>query len=194
MTFRQSLMKTIYPGIMAIVKWVSGKYSIRKNKFDSKPLVSFYKLQAETIEGKIITLSKFKGKKILLVNTASDCGYTRQYEELEKLHRQHSDKVIILGFPANNFKEQEKSNDADIANFCKKNFGVTFILIKKSSVIKDNQQNNVYRWLTDAGKNGWNNKQPEWNFSKYLVNEEGILTHYFPPAISPLSKEVKEHL
>jgi glutathione peroxidase len=97
---------------------------------------------------------------------------------------------MVLGFPANDFKEQEKGSDEEIARFCKVNFGVSFPLMKKSSVIRSSQQNPVFQWLTDSSKNGWSNKQPSWNFSKYLVNEEGVLTNYFGPTISPMSRDV----
>jgi glutathione peroxidase len=125
-----------------------------------------------------------------LVNTASNCGYTNQYEELQQLYEQYNNRLVILGFPSNDFKEQEKGNDDEIARFCKINYGVTFPLMKKSVVIKGAGQNPVFQWLSDAAQNGWNTKTPSWNFSKYLVNESGMLTHYFDPAISPLSKEV----
>ena len=124
------------------------------------------------------------------MNTASDCGYTAQYAELQKLYEANKGTLEVIGFPANDFKEQESGSDADIAQFCSVNFGVSFPLAKKSSVVKSAAQNNIFNWLSDAAKNGWNNQSPEWNFSKYLVNEEGVLTHYFPPAVSPLSAEV----
>jgi len=127
---------------------------------------------------------------VLLVNTASDCGYTNQYDDLQKLYKQFEQKLVIIGFPANDFKEQEKGDDEAIAEFCKLNFGVTFPLAKKSSVVRSAQQNEVFRWLTDKMKNGFTSKQPSWNFSKYLVDEDGVLTHYFDPSVSPLSKEV----
>jgi glutathione peroxidase len=127
---------------------------------------------------------------VLLVNTASNCGFTNQYDDLQKLHEQFPNELVILGFPANDFKEQEKGNDEEIAQFCKINFGVTFQLMKKSSVVKAPDQNEVFRWLTDSTKNGWNSKQPSWNFSKYLINEEGVLINYFDPSVSPLSEEV----
>ena len=95
-------------------------------------------------------------------------------------------------FPANDFKEQEKGSDETIAKFCKENYGVTFLLMKKSSVINGPQQNEVFNWLTSKNKNGWNSKQPGWNFSKYLVNEEGVLVNYFATSVSPLSEEVKK--
>ena len=154
------------------------------------PLISFYDLKGKLNNGSEISLATFKGKKVLLVNTASDCGYTNQYEDLQKLSEQYKEKLVILGFPANDFKEQEKGTDAAIAEFCKANFGVTFPLMQKSVVIKSAEQNPVFQWLTDSTKNGWNNKFPSWNFSKYLVNENGVLTNYFDPSVSPMNSEV----
>ena len=142
--------------------------------------------------GDTLDFSTLKGKKILLVNTASDCGYTEQYEALQKLAEKYKDKLVVLGFPANDFKEQEKGTDVEIAQFCKANFGVTFPLMQKSIVIKSLQQNSIYQWLTDAARNGWNSKPPSWNFTKYIVDEEGTLTNYFGSSISPLSAEIKE--
>ena len=101
-------------------------------------------------------------------------------------------KLLVIGFPANDFKEQEKGTDEEIMQFCKLNYGVTFPLMKKSVVIRSAGQNPVFQWLTDSAKNGWNNKYPSWNFSKYLVNENGILTNYFDPSVSPLGKEIRE--
>ena len=140
--------------------------------------------------GKPVSLALLKGKKVLIVNTASDCGYTDQYAELEKLYQQYKGQLEILAFPANDFKEQEKGNDAAIAEFCKKNYGVSFPLMARSTVIKSANQNPVFNWLTNPASNGWNSKLPGWNFSKYLVNDKGQLTHYFDSGVSPLSKEV----
>src|SRR5262249_54051619 len=100
------------------------------------------------------------------------------------------DKLTIIGFPANDFKQQEKGSDEQIAQFCKLNFGVSFPLMKKSTVVRSTDQNAVFKWLTDSSQNGWNNRLPSWNFTKYLVNQEGTLTDYFGPAVSPLSTEV----
>jgi glutathione peroxidase len=105
---------------------------------------------------------------------------------------ENENKLIVIGFPANDFKEQEKGNDEEIAQFCKLNYGVTFPLVKKSSVLSGAEQHPVFQWLSDKNKNGWTNKKPSWNFSKYLVNEEGTLINYFDPSISPVSKEVIE--
>ena len=125
----------------------------------------------------------------MLVNTASDCGYTDQYEALQKLHSTFEEKLVIIGFPSNDFKNQEKGSDEEIASFCKKNYGVSFYLAKKSSVTGNNT-NLVFIWLSNKKQNGWNNKKPSWNFAKYLVSENGTLLNYFDPGISPASSEV----
>ena len=138
----------------------------------------------------MLDLHQYKGKKILLVNTASDCGFTAQYDELEKLYQQYKDRLVIIAFPANDFKEQEKKDDPSIATFCKLNYGISFPLMQKSHVIKGAEQNAVFQWLSDAKLNGWCDQQPVWNFSKYLINEEGELTHFFAMTVSPLGKEV----
>lgn len=190
MTFKQLILKKLYPLVMRLSKSSGSKGSIINNKQGAMPKVPFYQLKSTQNNGKELDFSQFKNKKVLLVNTASNCGYTGQYKELQQLHEQLQDNLVIVGFPANDFKEQEKSNDADIAQFCQLNYGVSFPLIKKSSVIKGRQQNRVYQWLTHAEQNGWNTHQPDWNFSKYLVDEKGVLTHYFGPAVSPLSSEV----
>ena len=159
-------------------------------KKDNKPSEPIFNYSVQLNNGKTLDISALKGKKILFVNTASDCGYTHQYEELQELSTKWPEKLVVIGFPANDFKQQEKGTDEEIAAFCKINYGVTFPLATKSTVINGPAQNNIFRWLTHAEKNGWCNQQPSWNFSKYLVNEEGLLTHYFDPAVSPTSEEV----
>ena len=190
MTFRQKLLKVFYPALMWISKGKSKNAVLSKDH--SAPAIPFYSLSTILNNGKTMNFEILRGKKVLLVNTASDCGYTNQYEDLQKLSEQYKDHLLVIGFPANDFKEQEKGNDAAIAEFCKLNFGVTFPLASKSTVIKGTQQNPVFKWLSDASKNGWSNTAPSWNFSKYLVNGEGVLTNYFEPAVSPLSKEVTD--
>jgi glutathione peroxidase len=137
-----------------------------------------------------LDFGKLKDKKVMIVNTASNCGYTNQYSELQELYEKNKERLVIIGFPSNDFKEQEKGSDEEIAQFCQVNFGVSFPLAKKSVVIKSAEQNKVFEWLTHREFNGWNEQQPSWNFSKYLVNENGVLTHYFDPAVSPLSSDI----
>ncbi|MEO7393892.1 MAG: glutathione peroxidase [Chitinophagaceae bacterium] len=190
MTYRQKVLKSVYPALMWFTK-LTGKNTVkRENKQIKMPVESFYDLKGKMNNGTELSLSSFKGKKVLLVNTASDCGYTNQYEDLQKLSEQYKDELVVIGFPANDFKEQEKGTDAAIAEFCKVNYGVTFPLMHKSVVIKSTKQNPVFQWLTDSTKNGWNNKFPTWNFSKYLVNEKGMLTNYFDPSVSPMNIEI----
>ncbi len=193
MTYRQKILKAVYPALMWWTK-ITGKNTKTATNEKAAPLVSFYNLKSTLNNGQELDFSQLKGKKVLIVNTASDCGYTNQYDDLQKLNEQYKDKLVILGFPANDFKEQEKGSDEEIAQFCKLNFGVTFPLMKKSSVIKNAQQNPIFQWLTDSTRNGWNQKAPSWNFSKYLINEEGALTNYFDPSVSPLSEEVKKSI
>ncbi len=190
MTIKQRLLKSAYPLLM----WVSGlkntSSKIKVNVHNIHPPMPIYTIKATLINDSQFSLASLKGKKILLVNTASDCGYTNQYDDLEKLYKKFEGKLVVLGFPANDFKEQENGTNEDIASFCKVNFGVTFPLMKKSSVVKNAAQNEVFKWLSDASKNGWNNQAPVWNFSKYLVDENGLLTHYFDPSVPPLSENV----
>jgi glutathione peroxidase len=193
MTARQKILKAVYP----MLAWAN-KFS-RKNRYAMThepivPPVPFYSLNILLNDGTTLGIAALKGKKILLVNTASDCGYTSQYEQLQKLYSQHSGTLTIIGFPANDFKEQEKGTDEEIALFCKKNFGVSFPLAQKSIVIKSPGQNDIFQWLTDSSKNGWNNQAPTWNFCKYLVNEEGALIDYFGPGIEPMSEEIRQAL
>lgn len=185
MTWRQSILKSVYPLIMLKGKLFPGSKDVQVNTQKTVAPVSFYSLTAIGNKGDTIPFSQFKGKKVLIVNTASDCGFTGQYDELEKLYQQHKDQLVILAFPANDFKEQEKKDDAAIAEFCKINYGVTFPLMQKSHVIKGREQNPVFQWLTEPAQNGWCSQQPMWNFSKYLINEEGVLTHFYSQGISP---------
>jgi glutathione peroxidase len=189
MTTRQRILKIIYPLWMGFTNLIGRRSATYKNKATAKPPVSFYELQAELNNGSTLRFSELKGKKVLLVNTASNCGYTNQYESLQQLHERFGDRLAVIGFPSNDFKEQEKGNDDEIAAFCKLNFGVTFPLAKKSSVA-GGSRNAIFRWLSDKTQNGWNEQQPAWNFSKYLVSEDGMLLQYFDPGISPVSDEL----
>jgi len=189
MTYRQKILKAVYPVLM-LASRLTGMNAEKLSNDKVKPPVPFYSLKGELGSGDSIDFNSFQGKKVLLVNTASNCGYTNQYDDLQKLSEQYKDKLLVIGFPANDFKEQEKGTDEEIMQFCKVNYGVTFPLMKKSVVIRSAGQNPVFQWLSDSAKNGWNNKYPSWNFSKYLVNENGVLTNYFDPSVSPLGKEI----
>ena len=189
MTLRQKVLKAVYPALMWYTK-LRGKNVTELKNEQKQPPVSFYTLKGTLNNGTAFDFSSLKGKKVMLVNTASDCGYTRQYDALQKLYEQNEGRLVIIGFPANDFKQEEKGTDEEIAQFCKLNFGVTFPLMKKSVVKKNADQNEVFKWLTDSALNGWNNKPPSWNFAKYIVNEEGVLTNYFGSSISPMSSDV----
>jgi glutathione peroxidase len=194
MTIRQKILKNFYPVLMRIGKMLRSKSKIKSNIGGVAAPVSFYSLATRLNNGEGLSFGSLKGKKILLVNTASDCGYTAQYADLQKLYEQYEDKLVIIAFPANDFAEQEKGDDHQIAQFCELNYGVKFPLALKSSVIRGPMQNEVFMWLSSKKANGWNEQEPTWNFSKYLVNEKGILTHYFDPSISPLSSELSDRI
>ena len=187
MTIRQSILKFLYP----LITLFSGlfKNGVETNKEKIEPNSSFYSLSATLNNGQVFSFDSLKGYKVIIVNTASDCGYTAQYSQLEELYQQHKDKLKIIAFPANDFKDQEKGNDDDIAAFCKLNYGVSFLLMQKTKVV-GSEQNDVFKWLSNKNINGWCNQQPEWNFCKYLIDENGVLLNYFPSAVSPLSKKV----
>ncbi|MFN2458575.1 MAG: glutathione peroxidase [Chitinophagaceae bacterium] len=184
MTFRQKILKLVYPLLM---KSRSKHALIKVNLNQFHPVKSFYNLTITCANSQIIDTETLRGKKILIVNTASNCGYTAQYKELQQLHEQLKHQLTIIGFPSNDFKQQEKLGDVHIAAFCQTYYGVTFPLAQKSVVVKSEKQHEVFRWLTNANINGWNDRPPVWNFCKYLINETGELTHVFGPAVSPMS-------
>ncbi len=136
-------------------------------------------------DGRVWNLSESNGKYTLLVNTASDCGFTGQYAQLQDLADKHSDRLLVLAVPANDFKQQESGSDADIAQFCSRNYGVSFPIAQKTSVVKGSTQHPIYNWLTHKSANGWNDRSPDWNFSKYLLSPEGKLLAYFGPGVEP---------
>jgi glutathione peroxidase len=190
MTVRQTVLKAIYPLWMSLGRLFGMRSKVLANKKNIQPFESLYSLSTRLNNGEFLSFDSLRGRKLLLVNTASDCGYTNQYSDLQKLYEEHHGKLTVIAFPANDFQEQEKGSDEEIGNFCKINFGVTFPIALKSSVVKGNEQQKVFQWLTDKTKNGWNNQSPSWNFSKYLISEKGVLMNYFDPAISPLSEDV----
>jgi glutathione peroxidase len=154
---------------------------------------SFYDFKLPSLDGKTIDFSAFKGKKVLIVNTASECGYTPQYAGLQELHTKHGDKLVILGFPCNDFGGQEPGNSGEIASFCAKNYGVTFQMMEKVNV-KGTAKSPLYTWLTSKEANGWNEEAPNWNFCKYLIDEQGKLIHFFNSGVKPMSEELTSKL
>jgi glutathione peroxidase len=148
---------------------------------------SLYDFKMNAIDGNVIDFAQYKGKTLLIVNTASECGFTPQYADLQKLHEQYGSKVVILGFPANNFGGQEPGDNHQISSFCQKNYGVTFQLFEKISV-KGKDQHPLYQFLKE--KTG---EEPSWNFCKYLVKPDGTIK-FFASKVKPLDKEIIESL
>lgn len=148
---------------------------------------SMYELKVNSIDGKLVDLSKYKGQTLLIVNVASKCGYTPQYTDLQKLHETYGRKVTILAFPANNFKGQEPGSNAEIAEFCSKEYGVTFTMFEKISVIGDDQHP-LYAWLKE--KTG---QEPSWNFCKYIVKPDGTVK-FFNQKVNPMAKEILDEI
>ena len=151
------------------------------------PAGSLYELKMSSIDGKMIDFSAYKGKTLLIVNVASKCGYTPQYTDLQKLQDTYGSKVTILGFPANNFKGQEPGSNAEIAEFCKQNYGVTFQMFEKISVIGADQHP-LYAWLKE--KTG---SEPTWNFCKYIVKPDGTVK-FFNQKVTPMAKEILDEI
>jgi glutathione peroxidase len=150
---------------------------------------SIYDFKVTALDGGKIDFSAYKGKKILIVNTASECGYTPQYEALQKLYEGHKDNLVIVGFPANDFGKQEPGTNAEIGAFCQKNYGVTFPMAAKISV-KGNEMAPIYHWLTEKEYNHYADSKVKWNFQKYLIDEEGKLVAVFLSAVKPDSPEM----
>ncbi len=150
---------------------------------------SIYDFKVESLEGGTIDFSQFKGKKILIVNTASKCGYTPQYEGLEALYKKYQNKLVIIGFPANNFLRQEPGSNSEIKSFCQKNYGVSFPMAAKISV-KGKDMHPLYIWLTEKKYNQFSNSSVKWNFQKYLIDEKGNLVQVFSPGVKPDSEEI----
>lgn len=151
---------------------------------------SIYDFKIAGLDGKEIDFSNYKGKKILVVNTASECGYTPQYADLEKLYEKYKDKLVIIGFPANNFGGQEPGTNTEIASFCKKNYGVTFPMAQKVSV-KGDDIHPIFKYLyEEAKKIGAQDPVIKWNFTKFLIDENGKLVKVFPSKVNPMSEEI----
>ena len=150
---------------------------------------SIYDFKVEALDGGTIDFASFKGKKILIVNTASKCGYTPQYEGLEALYKKMGGKLVIVGFPANNFGGQEPGTNIEINEFCKKNYGVTFPLASKISV-KGDDMAPIYKWLCNKSENGVLDAEIKWNFNKFLIDENGKLLYYFDSKVTPMSDEL----
>ena len=186
--------------LMALVIWASSCTSTKKNNTTNQTSMStqntttqsksFYDFSiAKLDENGAINMADYKGKKILIVNVASKCGYTPQYEGLQKLYTEHGDKVQIIGFPCNQFMGQEPGGKEDIASFCQKNYGVTFPLTTKIDV-KGKDQHAIYEWLTSKFYNGIDDYKVGWNFNKFLLDENGKLIAHYDSGVTPMSEEL----
>ncbi len=159
-----------------------------KNKTMTKQTI--YQFKVTTLDGKELDFSTLKGKKVLIVNTASKCGLTPQYKDLEALYKEYKDKgFVIVGFPANNFAKQEPGTSEEIAEFCERNYGVTFPMMEKISV-KGDDMAPIYHFLTEKSKNGLQDSEVEWNFQKYLINEKGELEKVIGPQTLPTDAQI----
>lgn len=156
-------------------------------------LNGIYDFKIPSLEGGEIDFSKFKGKKILIVNTASKCGYTKQYEDLQKLYQAYKSKLVVVGFPANNFGGQEPGSNSEIKEFCQRNYGVSFPMAEKVSV-KGSDIHPLFQWLTQKSQNGVMDADIRWNFTKFLIDENGRLIAVFPSNVKPDSEEIVKHL
>jgi glutathione peroxidase len=169
----------------------SSKTQTFSKPMNTAAIGSLHDFKMKSLDGKDVDLSQYKGKKVVILNVASKCGYTPQYADWQKFHEAHSDKIVVLGFPANNFLSQEPGSSSDIATFCQKNYGVTFQMFEKVDVV-GKSQHPLFKWLSQKDLNGWNEQAPSWNFCKYVVDENGKLTNFFASKIKPDNEEFKK--
>lgn len=192
-------MKFFTVGILIVASMAFFSRNLLKNLFSRKQTIlvsdqmsnlkgSFYDFTVNDLSGKPVNLKEYQGKTVVLINVASKCGFTPQYADWQKFHEKYGSKVAVLGFPANDFMSQEPGTNDEIAEFCQKNYGVTFRMFDKIKVSgKDKAP--LYNWLSSKELNGWNDQEPTWNFCKYLINKEGKLTHFFESKITPDNPE-----
>ena len=190
------MIKFIFIGFALFTSVTSLNTSSMKNEIAAQTpstVKSIYDFKVEALDGSTINFASFKGKKILIVNTASACGYTPQYEGLEALYKKYQDKLVIVGFPANNFGGQEPGTNGEIKEFCKKNYGVTFPMAAKISV-KGDDIAAIYKWLCNKSENGVLDATISWNFNKFLLDEKGNLVTKFDSKVTPMSNELTSKL
>lgn len=156
-------------------------------------MTTLYDIKIDSLQGKPIQLSDYKDKYLFFVNVASKCGFTPQYKELEKLHQEYKDKLVVIGVPCNQFGSQEPGTSSEIEEFCQVNYGVSFLITEKVNV-KGAAQHPLYQWLTSKDLNGKKNSSVKWNFQKYLVNPEGKLIDYYLSITKPLSNKITKHI
>lgn len=179
---------TLFTSLLSCAQGGNKKPNLNSNE----TMKSFYDFKVKTIDGAEFDLAQLKGKKVMVVNTASKCGLTPQYEKLEKLYKEYGgDKFVIIGFPANNFLGQEPGSNKEIAEFCQKNYGVTFPMMEKISV-KGKDQHELYQWLTNKSLNGVSDASVSWNFHKFLIDENGKWVKSINAQTDPMDKEIIE--
>ena len=178
---------------MYLLKFLLIPITIIQLSMSVNNLDSIYDIKINNITGEPIELSDFKDKYLLFVNVASKCGFTDQYKDLQELHEKYKSDLVVVGLPCNQFNNQEPGNEQEISQFCKINYGVTFLLTEKIEVKGDNQHY-LYKWLTDKNLNGVKNSTVRWNFQKYLVDPSGKLINYWYSITNPLSEKIIKHI
>ena len=166
---------------------------LSSSEIEDKRSTSLYDIKINALDGSPIDLSLFKGKHILFVNVASECGFTGQYKDLQKLSDTYLDTLVVIGSPCNQFGKQEPGDASQIQTFCERNFGVTFLLTEKIDV-KGSEQHPLYKWLTEKKLNSKKSSSVKWNFQKYLVDKEGALIDYYFSITKPMSSKITKHL
>ncbi len=178
-------MKNLFKSILMAIPFIG----CAQNDKTMEPTTSIYDCEISSLMGDKIDLNEFKGKKILFVNVASECGFTPQYKGLQELHETYGEKLVIIGLPCNQFGEQEPGEADEIKSFCEKNYGVEFLITEKIDV-KGEHQHDIYKWLTNKEFNGKMNSSVKWNFQKYLLDEEGRLIDVFYSTTKPMSNKI----
>ncbi len=178
--------------LTSILSWL-GFRSYTGSPANPTEIKNFHEFSIKDIDGKVLKFSSLKGKKVLLVNVASECGYTYQYEGLQKLYAANKEKLVVIGFPCNQFGGQEPGNAENIKTFCTSKYSVTFPMTEKIEV-KGTGQHPIYQWLTQKALNGVEDTEVKWNFNKYLIDENGKYLHYFGSKVKPESEEIAAFL
>jgi glutathione peroxidase len=178
------MLRMLFGGLLCFSAFGCGQKSRAQ-----QPIESIYDIAIEGIDGKRMDLAQYKGKKILFVNVASECGFTKQYDGLQVLYENHKDKLVVIGLPCNQFGGQEPGDEAEIQSFCRANFDVEFPMTEKIEV-KGPGQHPIYQWLTQKAKNGSQDSSVKWNFQKYLVDEQGRFIDFFYSITKPDSPRI----
>lgn len=185
------LLSALYIKKDLITKVLSSKNGVKTTQNFEIAKGSLYDFKVNTLEGKPLDLSEYKGKKVVILNVASKCGFTPQYADWQKFHEAYGSKIAVLGFPANDFLKQEPGSNDEIAEFCQKNYGVSFQMFEKVEVT-GKSKHPLFKWLSQKELNGWNDQEPTWNFCKYIINENGQVTHFFESKILPSNQDFKK--